>query len=86
MAMTRFTVVQALIYVDQLWDDTLIERNDSDVYILEIAATDGIEDVIDETQGEADRLFVIGTNTEGIYGQIQSDGSLYLDFETVFTC
>ena len=65
--------------------DTLIGGSDSDVYILEIAATDGLEDVIDETQGEADRLFVIGTNTEGIYGQMQSDGSLYLDFETVFT-
>ena len=63
-------------------EDTLIGGDDSDVYILEIAATDGLEDVIDETQGEADRLFVIGANTEGIYGQMQSDGSLYLDFET----
>ena len=59
--------------------DTLIGGSDSDVYILEIVATDGLEDVIDETQGEADRLFVIGTNTEGIYGQMQPDGSLYLD-------
>ena len=67
MVTTRFGGSGSDILEGGFGTDTLIGGSDSDVYILEIAATDGLEDVIDETQGEADRIFVIGTNTEGIW-------------------
>ena len=65
--------------------DTLIGGEDSDIYMIDIMHSDGNEDVIVETQGESDKLFVIGTTADGMFGQIQSDGNLYLNFESVFS-
>ena len=65
--------------------DTLIGGEDSDIYMIDIMHSDGNEDVIVETQGESDKLFVIGTTADGMFGQIQSDGNLYLNFGSVFS-